>query len=106
MKKFLSVALTIFLAFTFSACTKKACERICECLEEELEDLGLGFDEDDCIDDCTDDTKDEGGDCRKAIRDYGRCLKSENCDFDDCDDEDEEVYDECDWVEDMVEDYY
>jgi len=92
-------------ALVFGACSKKNCEELCGCHNDIANDYyeGADFDEDECVDECRKEYK-EDSDCRKAVRELAKCIDDEGCSdaFDDCNNEYEDLYDDCDpdeWID-------
>jgi hypothetical protein len=88
-KKWLMLVVSVVVCgFLFSGCAKSSCEDVCNA-------CAIGGD---CVDFCVNDYEDTGSsDCKKAFRDFAKCVDSEGCD-DSCAAEATEWIDECDWA--------
>ncbi len=87
MKKLFAILMILVFALGLAACNRVACERYCDCIERNSGDS--------CVDDCLDDLDDEDATCRRKFRSYTRCLNRNDCDYEECEDEAEEMADEC-----------
>jgi len=90
MKEKVSVGLLLVAAALLAlvGCSKRNCEEVCECAHDLLldRDDAVAIDVSQCIEDCRDNYKDDSG-CRESIRDWAKCIRTDGCDENECDDE-------------------
>lgn len=94
MKRVLAFVLLTMFAATIGGCSKKTCETIAD------ECDGSNDFEEACITDYK-----EGGECRDALKDLKDCVEDKGCDGS-CNDEGEDVFDNCNEIADLYIYYY
>ncbi len=90
-RQIVTVVLMGMFTLTVVSCGRTACRRICEWMEKCTGEVN------DCEDECYDEYGDYDGDCRKAMRAFGRCVDDKSCEevVDDCQDQAEDLLDDC-----------